>query len=487
MHGRTNSRIVPKGQTAPEASYLKLWIRPRPNFSEGSVTNSLTRLPQPPATNTPNLVQILRWVMDPLSLLEGHRDRLGDLFYINRNGIIAGHPDYIREIFERDGQELSSPGTFNALLQPLLGDQSVLLLSGDHHRRRRKLLMPPFHGKALQSYGTTIQAIAQEVLHQFQPGQKIIARNAAQTLTLRVIMETVFGLRGGDHYDAMAPLLTQMVDMTATPAKSMFLFFRFLQQSWGPWGKFERSREQLDRLVYQELADRRAAERNGNSGDHADIFSLLLAARDEDGNPMTDQELRDELMTLLFAGHETTATAIAWAMYWIHANPQCLRKLRAELDTLPDGTPPMELLKQPYLMAVCKESLRIYPVAIALFPRFVEASFVMGGHYIPAGQAVMGSAYLVHHRQDLYPDSKTFRPDRFLKRQFTATEFIPFGGGSRRCIGSALAMAELAISISTWVKYGEFELKESGPIKPERRGVTLGPKGGVKLRFLGLR
>ena len=445
-------------------------------------------LPSPPSTDAPPLLQTLRWVLTPLSLLENSRDRLGDLFYVNSGGMIAGHPDYIRELFERDGQELSVPGSFNLLLQPLLGDHSLLLLSGNQHHRRRKLLMPPFHGKALQSYGTTIQAIAQDVFQQWQPGQGLVARDVAQQLTLRVIMETVFGLQGGDRYTAMGPLMEQMTEMTATPTRSMFLFFRFLQQSWGPWGNFERSRATLDQLIYQELAERRAMGMDapeGSGGDRQDILSLLLATRDEDGYPLTDGELRDELMTLLFAGHETTATAIAWGMYWLHANPHCLAQLREELDALPDDTPPMDLLKLPYLTAVCNETLRIYPVAMVLFPRFVEQSFTLGGYHIAAGQAIMGSAYLVHHHPEVYPDSRTFRPERFLERQFSATEFMPFGGGSRRCIGSALAMAELAIALATWVKGGNFALAESGPIKPQRRGVTLGPKGGVKLRFLG--
>ena len=447
-------------------------------------------LPPPPSADVPALLQTLRWVLTPLSLMDSSRDRLGDLCFVTDNGIVAGHPDYIREIFERDGQELSAPGRFNSLLRPLLGDQSLLLLGGEFHRRRRKLLMPPFHGKALQSYGTTIQAIAQDVFQQWQPGQRLIARDAAQELTLRVIMETVFGLRGGDRYTAMGPLMGEMTGMTATPARAMFLFFPTLQRSWGPWGDFGRSRAALDRLIYQELADRRAMVGDGaddSAGDRQDILSLLLATRDEQGQPLTDGELRDELMTLLFAGHETTATAIAWGMYWLHANPHCLAKLRAELDALPDETPPMDLLKLPYLMAVCNETLRIYPVGMVLFPRLVEQSFTLGGYHIGDGLVLMGSIYLVHHHPDVYPDSRTFRPERFLERQFSPTEFMPFGGGSRRCIGSALAMAELAIALATWVKYGNFALNESGPVKPQRRGVTLGPKGGVKLKFLGLR
>ncbi|MGD1850547.1 MAG: cytochrome P450 [Cyanophyceae cyanobacterium] len=218
-----------------------------------------------------------------------------------------------------------------------------------------------------------------------------------------------------------------------------------------------------------------------------DILSLLLATRDEDGNPLNDDELRDELMTLLIAGHETTASSLAWAMYWLQARPECLQTLREELDAVPDDTPPMALMRLPYLTAVCNETLRIYPVATAVFPRYVKEAFTLDGYQINEGQLLMGSVYLVHRHPDIYPEPARFRPERFLERTFSATEFMPFGGGSRRCIGSALAMAELAIALSTWVKQGNFALQEFGAVKPARRGITMGPIGGVKLNFLGQR
>ncbi|MEM1425387.1 MAG: cytochrome P450, partial [Cyanobacteria bacterium P01_H01_bin.130] len=199
----------------------------------------------------------------------------------------------------------------------------------------------------------------------------------------------------------------------------------------------------------------------------------------------TDMELRDELLTLLFAGHETTATAMAWAMYWIHRQPGCLEKLRDELNALPDDASPLELTKLPYLNAVCNETLRLYPVAMVTMPRYVEKTFEFNdGHLMNQGEVILGCIYLAHHREDLYPDSKTFRPERFLERQFSATEFMPFGGGSRWCVGSSLAMAELAIALGTWIKQGEFALDEPGPVQPQRRGVTLGQKGGVKMKFV---
>ncbi len=441
-----------------------------------------------PGPTSPGLWQTLYWVINPLGLMDSHCDRYGDMFVLNSLGtgydrlVFVSHPNHIKELYARDGAELSTPGKFNTLVQPLVGDQSLLLLEGAAHRRQRKLIMPPFHGDRLRSYGGAIQRIAQDIFDQWQPGQPFVARHVTQDLTLQIIMETVFGVKAGDRCcSAMRPLLAEMVDMVAEPSRASFLFFPVLQQSWGPWGKFERAREELDRLIYSEIADRRET----GLGDREDILSLLMAAQDEDGNPMTDVELRDELLTLLFAGHETTATAMAWAMYWIHHQPGCLEKLRDELNTLPDDASPLEMLKLPYLNAVCNETLRLYPVAMVTFPRYVEKSFVMDGYQMTPGEIILGCIYLVHQREDLYPDPKTFRPERFLERQFSPTEFMPFGGGSRRCVGAALAMAELAIALGTWIKQGEFALDEPGPVQPQRRGVTLGQKGGVKMKFTG--
>ncbi|MEM6503782.1 MAG: cytochrome P450 [Cyanobacteria bacterium P01_C01_bin.89] len=440
-----------------------------------------------PGPTSPSFVQTLYWLVDPLGLMDNHTKNYGDLFAVNSIGpgydklIFACHPRQIKELFARDGKELSTPGRFNGLIQPLVGSQSLLLLSGNDHRRRRKLILPPFHGDRLKSYGNTIQTIAQEIFNQWTPGQKFVARHATQELTLRVIMETVFGITGGDRFDAMKPLLTEMVDMVAEPIRASLLFFPVLQKSWGPWGKFERARADLDVLIYGEISDRRKA----GVENREDILSLLMTARDEDGNPMTDEELRDELITLLFAGHETTATAMAWAIYWLHRQPECLEKLRDELSAVPDDMPPMDMMRLPYLSAVCNEALRLYPVAIVTFPRYVEKSFELDGYTLEQGRIILGSIYSVHHQEDIFPDSHAFRPERFLERSFSATEFMPFGGGSRRCVGAALAMAELAIALGTWLKQGNFALNEPGPVQPQRRGVTLGQKGGVNMRFVG--
>ncbi|NJL09422.1 MAG: cytochrome P450 [Calothrix sp. SM1_7_51] len=232
-----------------------------------------------------------------------------------------------------------------------------------------------------------------------------------------------------------------------SPFTAAFLFFPWLQRdlgAWSFWGNFVRLKRQISKLLYAEIGERREQAEKRN-----DILSLLLSASDEDGNPMTDEELHDELMTLMLGGNETTATAMSWAFYWIHHLPEVREKLLQELATLDDSEDPTTISRLPYLTAVCNETLRIYPVSILTLQRVAKEPIEILGHRLEPGSDVVGSIYLLHHRQDLYPKSHEFRPERFLERQFTPYEFMPFGGGARRCVGEALAMFEIKLVLTT--------------------------------------
>ncbi len=276
-----------------------------------------------------------------------------------------------------------------------------------------------------------------------------------------------------------------MADVFRSPLTSALLFFPKLQQDWGawsPWGYFLRVRRAIDKLIYTEIADRR--EQNNIHGE--DILSMLISARDEAGQPMSDGELRDELMSLMFAGHETTATAIAWALYWVHHLPEVKTRLLEEIASLGASPEPMAIAKLPYLDAVCKETLRIYPVAMLTFARVVQQPMQLLGYDLEPGQVLMGNIFSVHQREYIYSDAKQFKPERFLEREFTSGEFIPFGGGARRCIGEALANFELKLVLATVVSRYQLTLASDRPEKPQRRGVTLSPAGGVKMQFQGV-
>lgn len=441
---------------------------------------------QPPALQTPPLWHLLQWIIRPLEFLDACASRYGDSFSVRFGNlqplVFFSHPQAIETIFTAASQFDSGRG--NWVLQKTLGDNSVLLLDGDRHQRQRQLLMPPFHGERMRAYGQLICQITEEVTRQWQPGQPFTVRPYMQEISLNVILRAVFGLNEGERYQQLKQRLGTLVELTATRFGFATSFFPILQRdfgSWSPGGRFVRFKQQIDQLLYAEIQERRAhpdASRN-------DILSLLLAARDEAGQPMSDQELRDELMTLLLAGHETTATALTWALYWLHRLPAVRTKLLAELESVGDDPEPMTIARLPYLNAVCSETLRIYPVGFITEIRIAKAPVqVMDYEFAPEAYLVP-CIYLTHHRPDLYPEPKQFRPERFLERQFSPFEFLPFGGSNRRCIGAAFALFEMKLALITILRRYQLALVDDRPVIPVRRGVTIAPKGGIQMVMTG--
>jgi cytochrome P450 len=242
-----------------------------------------------------------------------------------------------------------------------------------------------------------------------------------------------------------------------------------------------RQQKQIDELIYAELQERRSHPDSSRS----DILTLLMSARDEQGQPMTDQELRDELLTLLIAGHETTASALTWALYWIHSLPEVHEKLLAEINSSSGASDPTVLAKLPYLNAVCQETLRIYPVAMLTLPRIVKSPINIMGYEFEPETTIMGCIYLTHQREDIYPEPKSFKPERFLEKQFSPYQYLPFGGSNRRCIGMAFALFEMKLALATIVSRYQLALTDKHLPKPVRRGVTLSPSSSFKMVLNG--
>ncbi|EAW37494.1 cytochrome P450 [Lyngbya sp. PCC 8106] len=439
---------------------------------------------------TSPLIQRLQWVFNPLEYMETNVKINRDIFNTQVTGgvglIFVNSPEGMQELLTRDTKEFYAPGSINEILKPLLGEQSVMLLDGDRHKRQRKLLMPPFHGERMRTYGELILNITQQATAKLKPGQPFIARNAMQEITLAVILQAVFGIYEGSRYDKLKQLITSLLAVTDSPVSSSLLFFTSLQKDWGawsPWGRFLRMRQKVDQLLFAEIEERR---QNWDEN-RTDILNLMMAARDEDGQPMADEELRDELLTLLVAGHETTATAMAWALYWIHRQPEVYQKLIQELESLPENADPMTIFRLPYLTAVCNEALRIYPVAMLTFPRVTKEPTQLLGYELEANIGLAGCIYLLHHREDLYPEPKQFKPERFLERKFSPYEFLPFGSGARQCIGMALAQFEMKLALAQILLDYDLTLLEKRPVKAARRGVTLSPVGGIKMMMNGKR
>ena len=438
----------------------------------------------PDGSREPKLYQTIRGVLQPMSYLEEKFQRYGDIFLseftIFPPQVVVSNPKAIQQIFTADSQ-LFKIGVGNQIAAPLVGGNSLILLDGDRHLQQRKLLMPPFHGERMRAYGSIINDLTKQTIDKWQVGEPFLARQSMQEISLRVILKSVFGLNEGERYEQIQQLLTNMLDSFNSPLKTMMLFFKSLQKDlggWSPWGQFVRQRKLLDKLLYQEISDRKQKiDPNAE-----DILSLLLSVRDEAGQPMPDEELRDELMTMLFAGHETTATALAWALYWIHYLPEVREKLLQELNSINIAeVDPMEIARLPYLNAVCSETLRIYPVVFFTFPRILQAPMELMGYQLPKGMVLSTCIYLTHHHPDIYPESKKFKPERFLERQFSPYEFLPFGGGNRRCLGMAFAMFEMKLVLANVLSHCRLELVKHSQVLPVRRGLTFVPEGDVPL------
>ena len=449
----------------------------------------------PKAKGIRKALRILRLILQPTKYMDDSVKRYGPMFQIGSESasplVYVGEPAVVREIFALDDDKVVT-GQGNDVLATMVGKQSILLLDGPAHKRQRKLLMPPFHGEQLRAYGQLICDITRNISADWQPGQIIVARAPIQNLTLGVILQAVFGKQTDGQQSEqllkLQQLMSTLLDAFTYPITASFLFFPGLQKDWGPWspwGKFVQMREEVRSLIYSEIRDRRALlERTTPElNKTTDILTLLLQAKDDNGQSMSDEELHDEIVTLLLAGHETTASAIVWVLYWVHYLPEVQQKLRTELDTLGAKRDPMAITQLPYLTAVCQEALRIYPITPTTFIRKLREPMTLAGYHFKANTALMPATYIIHQRLDLYPEPQQFRPERFLEKQFAPHEFLPFGGGHRYCIGSALAMMELKLSIATLLTDFEISLPHSRPLTPARRGLTMAPPASMKLKI----
>ncbi|MBE9041298.1 cytochrome P450 [Oscillatoriales cyanobacterium LEGE 11467] len=440
---------------------------------------------------TPPIVQLIQWIADPIGFMESNAKLYGDIFQTQLGSkfslVLIGDPKALQEIFRANAKQCDADvGIANESLPIVVGKNSILLTNSQRHKRKRKLLMPPFHGSRMVAYGELICHITQQIVSQWQIGQPFSVRSSTQVITMRVILQAVFGLYEGLRSWQLQQALEEWLNITASPIKSSPLYLRFLQQDWGawsPWGHFLRCRQRVDDLLYTEIRERR----ENLDPTRTDILTLLMSAEDENGERMTDEELRDELITLLLAGHESTATSLAWALYWIHKLPDVKKKLRTELSSLGDRPNPEAIFRLPYLTAVCQETLRIYPVTPIAYSRVPTSSMEIGDYQFDAGTMLTPCIYLTHHREDLYPNPKKFRPERFLERQYSPYEYLPFGGGNRRCIGMALAQYEMKLAISTILQNLELALPDDRPVRPVRRGLTIAPSDNLRLVVTGRR
>ena len=432
----------------------------------------------PPGPALPALLQGLQYVFRPSRFFEACARRYGECFTMRMPVgppimVMFTHPDAIREVFTGNDDELRGGEAFVAL-QPLLGARSILALDGIHHQRERRLMMPPFHGERMLAYGDTMRAIADRAIDRWPIGRPFPVHHEMQAITLEVILRTVFGAEG-EGLDALRGLVLRFTRAAANP---LWLWPR-LQIDLGPlspWGRFVRVKRDLDTFLFAEFARRRAA---GNAG-RDDVLSLLLAVRDEDGEPMRDEELRDQMLTLLFAGHDTTATSLAFAFYDILRHPEVLERLHHERVQV-GGTgavAPAQVGQLEYLDATVKETLRLNPI-ISDVGRVLGRPTRIGGWDLPAGVVASPCIYLAHRRPDLWPEPEHFDPERFVGRRPSPYEFFPFGGGGRRCLGMAFALYEMKVVLTAVLSRVELRLTTGYRMQRVRRSITLAPSHGM--------
>ncbi|MEX2107122.1 MAG: cytochrome P450 [Solirubrobacterales bacterium] len=428
----------------------------------------------PPGSRAPAFVQGMRYVRNPLGLLSGLRERYGDVFTVRfpyfGNIVYVASPELVKEVFT------GSPAVFHAgeanatVLEPALGPNSVLTLDDEPHLQQRKLLLPPFHGERIRRYGELIRDFTRQEMETWPVGRPFALRPHTQKITLSVILRAVFGIEDPARIDRA----TALID-TFSQRVNLITKFPNLRRDLGPlspWRRFLRARAELDDFLYEEIALRRA---EAGREERDDVLSLLLGARHDDGSPMSDEELRDELLTVVGAGHETTATALAWAMERLLRTPRVLARLR---ESIAAG-------KDDYLDATVKETLRARPVIIDV-ARKLTAPTRVAGYELPAGTFVLPAIGALHYREDVFPDPEEFRPERFLDGKADTYAWIPFGGGIRRCIGAAFAEYEMRIVLREFVERAELSAPDPRPERVRIRHITLAPAKGASV-VLGAR
>ena len=432
-------------------------------------------MPLPPGPRLPPPLQLVGFFRRPTGFIERCHARYGDVFTLRMPAsepmVFLADPDLVKAVWTRDKVN-GLPTGRRVTLQPVLGPRSILLQEGAEHLRRRRLMLPPFHGERMRRYGELMDAITRRDIEQWPVGRPFPLMPRMQSITRDVILRTVFGTQAGPREDELRRRIDDVLVRTTRAATQLSVVAA--EAANVPRTPFHRAVRRMDRVLYDEIRDRQAAP---DLDDRDDILSMLVQARDEDGAPLDEGELRDQLVTLLLAGHETTATALAWAFDALFRNPEVLARLRASLAGGDE-----------YLDAVVEETLRIRPTIHDVGRRLGEPLETKGGFTIPAGAAVFASVHLLHRREDLFPDPDAFRPERFLGDERPSTyAWVPFGGGMRRCLGAAFAQFEMRRVLRTILEHADLRPASDHAERLVRRPVTVVPGRGTPAVLAGTR
>jgi cytochrome P450 len=436
---------------------------PRAPLASVPATTELPKGPRRPA-----FVQTLEWILDPKGFMTRCQRRYGDTFSVRlgprTDVVFLSDPAAAAEVFQGPPEHMNM-GDINGLFRRVLGRNSLLVLDGGEHMRQRKLLLPPFHGERIARHGEAMVRAADDDIATWPIGKPFALQPRMQAMTLNVILRTVFGLEDGSRRDELRVLLARLLELNTTIATTLPQL-RVELGGMTPWGRLMRCTAAVDQALYAEMARRREEARP----DQDDVLSLLLEARDEHDQPMTDKEIRDQLLTMLVAGHETTATALAWAFERLLRHPPAVERMRADLERGDSR----------YVDAAIKESLRLRPV-VPITARKLSAPLVVGGRRYAAGTVLMPCIFLLHRNPDVYEEPEEFRPERFLDGQPATYAWIPFGGGVRRCLGASFALLEMRIVIEAVLRNLDVRPAQPRDERIVRRAFTLSPNRGARV------
>ncbi len=439
----------------------------------------------PPGPRGNPLLMTMRFMRKRGPLVRDAHARYGDTFSVQilpgpRTIVVHADPADVKEIFAADPSQFHA-GEGNAILRPVMGDHSLLLTDDAEHQRGRKLLMPAFTGPAMRSYRPLVEGLAKEAVQGWHDGQRLVTLDAMNALTLEVILQVVFGVTDEERLAVLRPKVTGIVDIDAGILLS-WIFPRLRKVP--PWRGFFTNLREVDALLYAEIAERRAEHaRDGLEGRDDVLSRLLRAGGGDDEEPLSDQELRDQLVTLLLAGHETTASALSWTLHELGKDPALLERALRAADGTGGGAGPgaAEVTGEAFLEACLKEAMRLHPI-IDFVARSLQSDQVVAGRRLPRGTTVAPSIMLSHSRESSFADAHLFRPDRFLDGEVSAGTWIPFGGGVRRCIGAAFSLMEGTVVLREVLQ--RFAVHTEQPTGPRLRNITNVPddKAPVILR-----
>jgi len=464
----SETRLAPEASASPRLSAV-----PR---------SAPSRRTLPRGPRQPRLWQSLRYALRPYASIDDTFRRYGDCYTVHPLGgppmVVFTDPEAIKEIFASDGAELRAGEAAGPILGPIIGWHSILLMDGERHHRERRLMAPPLHGERMHVYGGIMREIADRVIDSWPIGRPFPIHHEMQAITLDVILRAVFGVHEGTRFAHIREGIVRFLAQADGPTAAFLAIQAFQVELRGlsPWGRFVRNREAICTELLAEIGRRRS---EGTAG-RTDILSMLVEARDEQGEPMTDPELIDEMFTLLMAGHETTATSLAWAFHHVLDRPDVLAKLRAELARVVGDGPvqPHHIPQLDYLDAVIKESQRLCPVATNVIRRLTQPMRI-AGRDLPAGITVSACIYSTHRHPDLWPDPERFHPERFIGARPAPHTFFPFGGGIRRCIGAALASYEMKIVLAQVLSRTQLRIAPGYRMRPVLRTITVAPSAGM--------